>query len=89
MELTGCTSQDGVIGDECLTNRQCESLVKTRTNTCLSYASAVAQNRYRTRSVTQTIGCPKVRVEIFALARGARACIESTRFIIMTVIIIN
>jgi hypothetical protein len=32
----------------------------------------------------QTIGCPKVRVEIFTLARGARACIESTRFIIMT-----
>ena len=30
------------------------------------------------------IGCPKVRVEIFTLARGARACIESTRFIIMT-----
>jgi hypothetical protein len=31
-----------------------------------------------------TIGCPKVRVEIFTLARGARACIESTQFIIMT-----
>ena len=30
-----------------------------------------------------------MRVEIFTLARGARACIESTRFIIMTVIIIN
>ena len=27
-----------------------------------------------------TIGCPKVRVEIFTLARGARACIESTQF---------
>ena len=29
-----------------------------------------------------SIGCPKVRVEIFTLARGARACIESTQFII-------
>ena len=38
-----------------------------------------------------TIGSPKMRVEIFTLARGARACIESTQFIIMTirVIIIN
>ena len=36
------------------------------------------------KNVPQTIGCPKVRVEIFTLARGARACIESTRFIIMT-----
>ena len=33
MQSAGCTSQDGVIDDE--------SLVKTRTNTCLSYASAV------------------------------------------------
>ena len=34
-----------------------------------------------------TIGCPKVRVEIFTLARGARACIESTQFIIMTLLL--
>ena len=33
MLIAGCTSQDGVIDDE--------SLVKTRTNTCLSYTSAV------------------------------------------------
>jgi hypothetical protein len=33
---------------------------------------------------TLTIGSPKMRVEIFTLARGARACIESTQFIIMT-----
>ena len=33
MQSAGCTSQDGVIDDE--------SLVKTRTNTCLSYTSAV------------------------------------------------
>jgi hypothetical protein len=37
------------------------------------------------------IGSPQMRVEIFTLARGARAHIESTQFIIMTyyVIIIN
>ena len=33
MQSAGCTSQDGVIDDD--------SLVKTRTNTCLSYTSAV------------------------------------------------
>ena len=33
MQSTGCTSQDGVVDDE--------SLVKTRTNTCLSETSAV------------------------------------------------
>jgi hypothetical protein len=33
VQSAGSTSQDGVIDDE--------SLVKTRTNTCLSYASAV------------------------------------------------
>ena len=33
---------------------------------------------------SSTIGSPKMRVEIFTLARGARACIESTQFIIMT-----
>jgi hypothetical protein len=33
VQSAGCTSQDGVIDDE--------SLVKTRTNTCLSYTSAV------------------------------------------------
>ena len=33
MQSAGCTSQDGVIDDELL--------VKTRTNTCLSYASAI------------------------------------------------
>ena len=33
VQSAGCTSQDGVIDDE--------SLVKTRTNTCLSYASAI------------------------------------------------
>jgi hypothetical protein len=38
--------------------------------------------------VRNTIGSPKMRVEIFTLARGARACIESTQFIIMTIIII-
>jgi hypothetical protein len=27
-----------------------------------------------------------MRVEIFTLARGARACIESTQFIIMTLL---
>ena len=32
MQSAGCTSQDGVIDDE--------SLVKTRTNTCLSETSA-------------------------------------------------
>jgi hypothetical protein len=32
---------------------------------------------------------PKMRVEIVTLARGARAHIESTQFIIMTIIIIN
>ena len=32
--------------------------------------------------IDYTIGCPKVRVEISTLARGARACIESTQFII-------
>ena len=31
--MPGCTSQDGVIVDELL--------VKTRTNTCLSYTSAI------------------------------------------------
>ena len=33
VQSAGCTSQDGVIDDE--------SLVKMRTNTCLSYASAI------------------------------------------------
>jgi hypothetical protein len=33
LQSAGCTSQDGVIDDELL--------VKTRTNTCLSYTSAV------------------------------------------------
>jgi hypothetical protein len=33
VQSAGCTSQDGVIDDE--------SLVNTRTNTCLSYTSAV------------------------------------------------
>ena len=33
MQSAGCTSQNGVIDDE--------SLVKTRTKTCSSYASAV------------------------------------------------
>ena len=33
---------------------------------------------------SSTIGSSKMRVEIFTLARGARACIESTQFIIMT-----
>ena len=42
MQSAGCTSQDGVIDDE--------SLVKTRTNICLSDASAVPSY-----SVTQ--GC--------------------------------
>jgi hypothetical protein len=32
---------------------------------------------------------PKMRVEIFTLARGARACIESTQFIIMTESVIH
>jgi hypothetical protein len=29
-----------------------------------------------------------MRVEIFTLARGARACIESTQFIIMTILLL-
>jgi uncharacterized RmlC-like cupin family protein len=32
----------------------------------------------------ETIGSPKMCVEIFTLARGSRACIESTQFIIMS-----
>jgi hypothetical protein len=34
-----------------------------------------------------TIGSPKMCVEIFTLAHGARACIESTQFIIIIIII--
>jgi hypothetical protein len=34
------------------------------------------------------IGSPKICVEIFTLARHARACIESTQFIIIIIVII-
>jgi hypothetical protein len=47
VQSAGCTSQDGVIDDE--------SLVKTRTNTCLRYISAVTSY-----SVTQASICPRV-----------------------------
>ena len=45
----------------------------------------IKHDRYKTFSpYYSTIGSPKMRVEIFTLAHGARACIESTQFIIMT-----
>ena len=40
--------------------------------------------QYMLRVLCFIIGSPKMCVEIFTLARGARACIESTQFIIMT-----
>ena len=44
------------------------------------YSTGPPPSREKFEMFVDIIGCPKVRVEIFTLALGARACIESTRF---------
>ena len=63
------------------------TLADTYINALMNTSHRLSENIWfnsMARTQRTSIGCPKVRVEIFTLARGARACIESTQFIIMT-----